>query len=96
MPKLPGFFTVSFWVFVVSVAACSVFIWLFAMGNRKYSVNDTESHAETYANVIKEGHGGMTPFLWVSFAAILAWTVYYTIANWSQFAVILALRNLLN
>jgi hypothetical protein len=96
MPKLPGFFETSFWVFVTCVVALCVFIWLFAMGKKNYSVDDTESHAEQFGGVIKEGHGGMTPFLWVSFAVIFSWTVYYLAVNWSQFAVIMALRNVLN
>jgi hypothetical protein len=96
MPELPGFFNTSLWVFIISVSAISIFIWLFVIGKDHYSVDDTESHAEDYANVIKEGHGGMTPFLWVSFAAIFGWVVYYVMVNWSQFAVIIAIRNILN
>ena len=88
MAELPRFFWTSFWIFLVSVVATVIFIWLFVRGNTKYSVEDAESHAENYANVIKEGHGGMTAFLWVSFGVILAWSVYYLIVNWSQFAVI--------
>ena len=96
MPKLPGFFETSLWMFIACVTALCVFIWLFVMGNRNYTVDDTESHAEQFGGVIKEGHGGMTVFLWISFALILGWAVYYLVVNWSQFAVILALRNLLS
>ncbi|NLI54655.1 MAG: hypothetical protein GX417_10115 [Clostridiales bacterium] len=95
MAKLPGFFWTSFWIFLVSIVLITLFIWLFARGKKSYSVDDTESHAESYANVIKEGHGGMTAFLWVSFALIFSWTVYYVVVNWSQFKVIAALRNIL-
>ncbi len=95
MPKLPGFFMTSFWVFVVSVVMIVLFVWMFARGKKSYSVDDTESHAENFANVIKEGHGGMTAFLWVSFALIFSWTAYYLAVNWSQFKVIAALRNIL-
>jgi hypothetical protein len=44
-----------------------------------------------FANVVKEGHGGMTAFLWVSFGAILAWQSITIIVNWSQFYVITAI-----
>lgn len=96
MPKLPGFFLTSFWVFVASIIMIVLFIWLFVRGKKSYSVDDAESHAEDYANVIKEGHGGMTAFLWVSFSLIFSWTVYYIIINWSQFRVIAAIRNILS
>jgi hypothetical protein len=93
MPELPGFFLTSFWVFVAAVAFSVLFLWLFVRGKKNYSVDDAESHAEEYANVIKEGHGGMTAFLWVSFSLLFLWTVYYFAVNWSQFYVIAALRN---
>ena len=92
MPELPGFFWTSFWIFAASVISISVFIWLFVKGKKKYSVDDAESHAEDYANVIKEGHGGMTIFLWISFSLLFAWTVYYFVVNGYQFDVIQALR----
>jgi nitrogen fixation-related uncharacterized protein len=57
--NLPGFFWTSFWIFLVSIVLITLFIWLFARGKKSYSVDNTESHAESYANVIKEGHGGM-------------------------------------
>ena len=95
MAELPGFFWSAFWIFLVTTALTVVYIWLFARGNKKYSVEDAESHAEDYANVIKEGHGGMTIFLWVSFAMILVWTVYYFIVNGYQFKVLLAVRDII-
>ncbi len=92
MPELPGFFWTSFWIFIISLAAISVFIWLFVKGNKRYDVDDAESHSEEFAELVKEGHGQMTLFLWVSFSIIFAWTVYYFVVNWSQFYVISALR----
>ena len=92
MPELPIFFWTSFWIFAVSLAFIVIFIWLFVKGKKNYSVEDAESHAEDYGEVIKEGHGGMTIFLWTSFILIFGWTVYYFIVNWSQFFVITALR----
>ena len=91
MPELNGFFWNSFWIFAVSLVLTAIFIWLFVIGNKKYSVDDAESHAEDYADIIKEGHGGMTIFLWVSFIMLFIWTVYYFAVNWSQFYVILAM-----
>lgn len=91
MAELPGFFWTSLWIFIVSAAGLVVFIWLFVRGNKRYSVDDAESHAEDYANVVREGHGGMTAFLWAAFAVMLAWMIYYLIVNWHQFYVITAI-----
>lgn len=91
MAEQSGFFWTSFWVFSVSVTSLSVFIWLFVKGN-KYTVNDAEAHGEEYGELNKEGHGGMTMFLWVTFGLITVWTVYYFVVNWYQFLVFSAFK----
>lgn len=74
---------------VLAIALSSVIIiWLVLRSGKNYSVNDTEAHSTSYADVIKEGHGGLTVFLWVSFAAILVWTIVYLVQHWSEFSVI--------
>jgi hypothetical protein len=71
---------------VLAIALSSVIIiWLVLRSGKSYSVNDTEAHSTNYADIIKEGHGGLTIFLWVSFAVILAWTVVYLIQHWAEF-----------
>jgi hypothetical protein len=80
--------SVFFWLTAVIVASLGVAIWLGLRSGRNYSVHDTEAHASNYANVIKEGHGGLTAFLWVSFGAILVWTIVYLIQHWSEFGVL--------
>jgi Ca2+/Na+ antiporter len=55
-----------------------------------YSVHDTQAHASEYAGEIKEGHGGMTAFLWVFFAFMLIWTIVYFVLHASEFAIIFA------
>jgi hypothetical protein len=73
----------------IIVPVCSVIIiWLIMQSGRNYSVHDTEAHAISYANEIKEGHGGLTLFLWVSFLVIFIWTIVYLVQHWSEFSVI--------
>jgi hypothetical protein len=36
----------------------------------------------------KEGHGGLTLFLWVSFIAIFIWSIVYLVQHFSEFSVI--------
>ena len=52
-----------------------------------YSVQDTEAHAVNYAGVIREGHGGMTIFLWLLFAFMLVWTIVYFVQHAGEFAI---------
>ena len=93
MPESWIFFKTGFWIVVASVTLFVFFLWLFIMGGSRYSVEDTEAHAEEFAEVIKEGHGGMTSFLWISFAIMIIWTIGYYIVNWQQFLVIFSGNN---
>lgn len=90
MPQLVGFFREAAWVAIGSLIGAVVFLWLALISGRGYTVEDTEAHASDYAEVIKEGHGGMTAFLWVSFISLFAWTIYYFFVHWEEFYVIFA------
>jgi hypothetical protein len=90
MPAQTTFFIYSFWIVIASIIGSVVFLWLFFIGGKRYTVEDTEAHAEEFAETIKEGHGKMTIFLWVSFAALFIWAVVYLVMNWQQFYVLFA------
>ena len=75
-------------IFYLVVAIAIAFVittWLVLRSGKNSSVNDTEAHSTGYADEIKEGHGGLTIFLWVSFAVILVWTITYLIQHWNEF-----------
>ena len=76
-----------FWIAVGSVFAFVVLFLLLIRGSG-YSVADTEMHAADYAGDIREGHGGVTVFLWVTFTGIFAWTIVYFAMHWHEFAII--------
>jgi hypothetical protein len=78
-----------FWVAIGSVLAFVILLILLISGSR-YSVSDTEAHAVDYAGEIKEGHGGVTKFLWVMFLGMFIWTIVYFVLHWHEFAVITA------
>ena len=61
---------------------------LLLRSGRGYSVQDTEAHAVDYARTIKEGHGGMTAFLWVFFIFFFVWTIVYFIQHAGEFAIL--------
>ena len=88
MPGLVNFFKDSLWVVLISIIGSVVFLWLALISGSRYSVEDTEAHSSEYGEVIKEGHGGMTAFLWISFAGLFIWTIVYFVLNWEQFLVI--------
>ena len=76
-----------FWVTVGSVLTFAILLILLIAGSR-YSVADTQAHASDYGGAIKEGHGGMTAFLWVLFLGLFIWTIVYFVIHWSEFVVI--------
>jgi hypothetical protein len=80
--------------YLVIAVAVSVIIltWLALRSGHGYSVHDTEAHSTNYADVIKEGHGGLTLFLWVSFITIVVWTIVYLVQHWSEFSVIFEIQ----
>jgi hypothetical protein len=93
MPDLSLNFTLGinalYWTLAVIVSFVVSLILLLRSG-RGYSVHDTEAHSSNYGGEIKEGHGGMTAFLWVFFAFMLVWTIVYFVLHASEFAVIFA------
>jgi hypothetical protein len=78
----------TFWLVIVVSVSVVVIIWLMLRSGNGYSVHDTEAHAVNYANEVKEGHGGMTLFLWLSFVAIIIFTIVYLVQHASEFSVI--------
>jgi hypothetical protein len=77
----------------VALGSITIFVVLFALlmrSGHNYTVNDTEAHATDYGGVIREGHGGMTSFLWVMFIFMAIWTVVYFIMHAAEFAVLFA------
>lgn len=76
------------WLVLAVIFAAVISIWMILRSGKGYLVQDTEAHATNYADEIKEGHGRMTLFLWISFITILIWTVIYFIQHAGEFAVI--------
>jgi hypothetical protein len=76
MPDLVRFYRDAFWIALASLVFSAVMLWLSVVGNGRPRAKDSEVHAEGFAGVVREGHGGMTIFLWVSFALLVIWTAY--------------------
>jgi hypothetical protein len=78
----------TFYLVIAVAVSVVILTWLILRSGQGYSVHDTEAHSTNYADIIKEGHGGLTLFLWLSFLAIIVWTVVYLMQHWSEFSVI--------
>lgn len=78
----------TFYLVIAVAVSVVILTWLILRSGHGYSVHDTEAHSTNYADIIKEGHGGLTLFLWLSFLAIIVWTVVYLVQHWSEFSVI--------
>ncbi len=77
-----------FYIVVGTAVAFVIVMWLMLRSGHGYSVHDAEAHSTNFADTIKEGHGGLTLFLWVSFITIFVWTIFYLVEHWSEFSVI--------
>ena len=75
----------TFYLVIVVAVSVVILTWLILRSGHGYSVHDTEAHSTNYADVIKEGHGGLTLFLWVSFITIIIWTIVYLVQHASEF-----------
>ena len=75
----------AFLVVVCCAVVFSLLVLLALRGGHGYSVHDTQAHSVDYANTIKEGHGGMTAFLWLSYFSILVWSCVYLGSHWAEF-----------
>ena len=78
----------QFWLVIAVALSVIILTWLALRSGKGYSVHDTEAHSTDYAGEIKEGHGGMTLFLWVSFITIFIWCIVYLVQHAAEFSVI--------
>jgi hypothetical protein len=83
-------FIEMFWIAVVSVIAFSILLIMLIVSGSRYSATDIEAEATDFPSGVKEGHGGMTAFLWLTFAGMFIWTIVYLILHWHEFAIITA------
>jgi len=81
---------IRFYLVIICIVAFTIFMVLLMRSGHNYSVHDTEAHSTNYANTIKEGHGGLTAFLWVMYATMLIWTIIYFVQHWDEFSLIFA------
>lgn len=72
-------------IVILFIIAFLIAIILAVIDGLKYTTTDMDRDASNYAQVIRESKGPVTNFLWVSYAAILIFTVVYLINHWDEF-----------
>ena len=78
-----------YWTLAIIFVFLVMLVLLLRSGHG-YSVQDTQAHSTDFGGVIREGHGGMTAFLWIFYAFMFIWTIVYFAQHASEFAIILA------
>ena len=73
------------WLTVTIIFAASIGAWLTVRNGDKYTIEDTNAHAEKFGGVIAESHGPLTDFLYVSYAIMIIWALAYLWQHWSEF-----------
>ncbi|MCX9085604.1 MAG: hypothetical protein OIN87_12495 [Candidatus Methanoperedens sp.] len=63
----------------VLLAGTAIAIYLSLKSGDKYSVEDSQREAISFAGVIHEAHGQLTTFLIVAFLVIIVWAVVYLV-----------------
>jgi len=61
----------------VLLAGAAIVIYLSLKSGDKYSVEDSERDAISFADVITEAQGPMTTFLIVAFIVLIVWAIAY-------------------
>ena len=75
---------------LLSIVAFIVVLALTLRAGKGYSDEDAEAHASEFGHTIKESHGGLPALLWVLYAFMLVWAVYYFVQHASEWAIIFA------
>ena len=69
----------SLLLLTVLLAAVVVAVYLSLKSGDKYSVEDAERDAISFADVIREAEGPMTTFLIAAFIIIIIWAIAYLV-----------------
>lgn len=78
---------IMFWVWMtlLTIISSIVIIWLGVTNGDKYSLEDSNAHAEEFGGVIAESNGPITGFLWVLYIVLATWTVAYLWLHRAEF-----------
>lgn len=75
------------WLVLLWVASLTGGLALALRSGDAYSPHDAEEHATEFGGGMREAHGPVTAFLWLTYAVVLIFSVIYTIVHWSDFSM---------
>jgi hypothetical protein len=76
---------IMLYVTVAIIAGFCILIWLIVRSSNEYTQEDNERDADEFAGVIRDSHGPVTLWLWVTFSALTIWIVAYFVLHWAEF-----------
>jgi hypothetical protein len=78
----------TFYLVLVCIAAFVILLVLLLRSGKGYSEHHSEADAVEFAGKVKESHGRMTVFLWITFGIIFVCTTGYLVIHWREFIII--------
>ena len=67
------------------IAAGVLLMYLMVKSSDEFTIEETEKNSDDYAGVIKDSHGPIPTWLWVSYCALVIWALAYLIQHISEF-----------
>ena len=65
--------------------AGAILMWLMVRSSGEYTVERTEEESEDFAGEIRDSHGPVTSWLWVTYIVIFVWAIAYLIQHGAEF-----------
>lgn len=77
----------SFYAYVTLgiVAAASILMYLMVRSSEDSTVEEMEENSDDFAGVIRDSHGPVTKWLWVSYIVMVIWAIAYLIQHIAEF-----------